>query len=73
MKNKSDGAKSVIDKMNSATDSGLVEHVISTWVQYRKDMKKAEELEAMLNQLHVPEPTCQHHMFISMNMLTANV
>merc|ERR1712159_462818 len=33
MKNKSDGAKSVIDKMNSATDSGLVEHVISTWVQ----------------------------------------
>merc|ERR1712216_1015940 len=41
MKNKSDGAKSVIDKMNSATDSGLVEHVISTWVQYRKDMKKA--------------------------------
>merc|ERR1711977_620301 len=47
MKNKSDGAKSVIDKMNSATDSGLVEHVISTWVQYRKDMKKAEELEAM--------------------------
>jgi len=49
MKNKSDGAKSVIDKMNSATDSGLVEHVISTWVQYRKDMKKAEELEAMLN------------------------
>merc|ERR1719420_1016287 len=49
MKNKSDGAKSVIDKMNSATDSGLVEHVISTWIQYRKDMKKAEELEAMLN------------------------
>merc|ERR1711959_349561 len=49
MKNKSDGAKSVIDKMNSATDSGLVEHVISSWVQYRKDMKKAEEMEAILN------------------------
>merc|ERR1712054_734644 len=49
MKNKSDGAKSVIDKMNSATDSGLVEHVISTWVQYRKDLKKAEEMEAILN------------------------
>merc|ERR1712193_191862 len=48
MKNKSDGAKSVIDKMNSATDSGLVEHVISTWVQYYKDLKKAEEMEAML-------------------------
>merc|ERR1719163_2109073 len=49
MKNKSDGAKSVIDKMNSATDSGLVEHVISTWVQYYKDLKKAEEMEAILN------------------------
>merc|ERR1712224_105702 len=49
MKNKSDGAKSVIDKMNSATDSGLVEHVISTWVQYYKDQKKAEEMEAILN------------------------
>merc|ERR1719387_1904708 len=49
MKSKSDGAKSVIDKMNSATDSGLVEHVISTWVQYYKDLKKAEEMEAILN------------------------
>merc|ERR1712072_544623 len=49
MKNKSDGAKSVIDKMNSATDSGLVEHVVSTWVQYFKDVKKAEELEAIMN------------------------
>merc|ERR1719359_886767 len=49
MKSKSDGAKSVIDRMNSATDSGLVEHVISTWVQYFKDMKKAEEMEAILN------------------------
>merc|ERR1712100_403207 len=48
MKNKSDGAKSVIDKMNSATDSGLVEHVISTWVQYRKEKKKAEEMEALI-------------------------
>jgi hypothetical protein len=35
--------------MNSATDSGLVEHVISTWVQYYKDMKKAEEMEALIN------------------------
>merc|ERR1719152_971444 len=49
MKNKSDGAKSVIDRMNSATDTGLVEHVISTWVQYYKDLKKAEEMERMLN------------------------
>merc|ERR1712182_46115 len=40
MKSKSDGARGVIDKMNAATDSGLVEHVISTWVQYYKDMKR---------------------------------
>jgi len=49
MKSKSEGAKGIIDKMNSATDSGLVEHVISTWVQYQKEKKKAEEMEAMLN------------------------
>merc|ERR1711904_750322 len=49
MKQKSEGAKGIIDRMNSATDSGLVEHVISTWVQYYKDKKKAEEMEAMLN------------------------
>merc|ERR1719388_656966 len=49
MKSKKDGATGVIEKMNAATDSGLVEHVISTWCQYYKDMKKAEEMEAMLN------------------------
>merc|ERR1719420_961280 len=49
MKGKSEGAKGIIDRMNSATDTGLVEHVISTWVQYWKDLKKAEEMEAMLN------------------------
>merc|ERR1719335_1509268 len=49
MKSKSEGAKGVIDRMNAATDSGLVEHVISTWVQYFKDQKKAEEMEAILN------------------------
>merc|ERR1712193_339937 len=48
MKTKSEGAKGVIDRMNAATDSGLVEHVISTWIQYYKDVKKAEEMEAML-------------------------
>merc|ERR1719424_521416 len=35
--------------MNAATDSGLVEHVMSTWGQHFKDMKKAEEMEAILN------------------------
>merc|ERR1719482_1431852 len=49
MKQKSEGAKGIIEKMNSATDSGLVEHVISTWAQYFRDMKKAEEMEAILN------------------------
>merc|ERR1719388_503604 len=49
MKNKKDGAASVIDRMNAATDSGLVEHVISTWIQNYKDDKKAQEMEAMLN------------------------
>merc|ERR550514_717865 len=49
MKSKSEGAKGVIDKMNSATDSGLVEHVVSTWIQYRKDEKKAQEMEELLN------------------------
>jgi len=49
MKSKSEGAKGVIEKMNAATDSGLVEHVISTWIQYWNDLKKAEEMEAILN------------------------
>jgi hypothetical protein len=49
MKSKSEGAKGIIDRMNAATDSGLVEHVISTWVQYWNDLKKAEEMEAILN------------------------
>merc|ERR1719420_176834 len=49
MKTKSEGAKGIIDRMNAATDSGLVEHVISTWVAYWNDKKKAEEMEAMLS------------------------
>merc|ERR1712193_325904 len=49
MKGRSEGAKGIIDRMNSATDSGLVEHVVSTWVQYYKDLKKAEEMEALIN------------------------
>ena len=49
MKSKKDGASGIIDKMNAATDSGLVEHVISTWIQFHKDEKKAAEMEAMLN------------------------
>merc|ERR1719407_394491 len=48
MKQKSEGAKGIIDKMNSSTNSGLVEHVMSTWIQWRKEKKKAEEMEALI-------------------------
>merc|ERR1711865_679764 len=49
MKGKSEGAKGVLDRMNASTDSGLLEHIVSTWVQYQKDKKKAEEMQAMLD------------------------
>jgi len=48
MKQKKDGAKAVLDKMNASTDSGLVEHVISTWCQYYKDDKDAKKMEALM-------------------------
>merc|ERR1719313_2553730 len=64
MKNKSDGAKSVIDKMNSATDSGLVEHVISTWVQYYKDLKKAGAMSAGQKAQAVKEYGLYIHSFL---------
>eukprot|EP00746_Dinoflagellata_sp_MGD_P125504 gnl/MRDRNA2_/MRDRNA2_60266_c0_seq1.p1 gnl/MRDRNA2_/MRDRNA2_60266_c0~~gnl/MRDRNA2_/MRDRNA2_60266_c0_seq1.p1 ORF type:complete len:530 (+),score=168.91 gnl/MRDRNA2_/MRDRNA2_60266_c0_seq1:90-1679(+) len=48
MKQKKDGAKQVLDKMNSATDSGLVEHVMSTWAQKFKDDKEARRMEAIM-------------------------
>merc|ERR1711881_445867 len=41
MKQKKDGAAAVLDKMNSATDSGLVEHVMSTWATQFKENKEA--------------------------------
>jgi len=48
LKQKKDGAKAVLDKMNSATDSGLVEHVISTWAQHYNDQKEALKMEAIM-------------------------
>lgn len=48
MKAKKDGAKAVLDKMNASTDSGLLEHVISTWGQHYKDEKEAKKLEEMM-------------------------
>merc|ERR1719321_2561046 len=48
MKQKKEGAKQVLDKMNAATDSGLVEHVMSTWVQHYKDDQESRKMEAMM-------------------------
>merc|ERR1719158_1658775 len=48
MKSKSEGARGIIDRMNAATDTGLTEHVISTWVAHYKDKKEAEKMQAML-------------------------
>merc|ERR1711904_765022 len=48
MKQKKEGAKSVLDKMNAATDSGLLELVISNWCQNYKDNKEAAKMEALM-------------------------
>merc|ERR1719240_571721 len=48
LKQKKDGAKAVLEKMNSATDSGLVEHVMSTWAQAYKDKLEAAKMEALM-------------------------
>merc|ERR1719230_2009381 len=48
LKKKKENAKGVLDKMNAATDSGLVEHVISSWCQMYSDNKKAAELERIM-------------------------
>merc|ERR1719217_1297317 len=45
---KKEKAQSIIDKMNASTDSGLVEHVVSTWCQMYSDNKKAAELERVM-------------------------
>jgi hypothetical protein len=48
MKKKKDEAKNVLDKMNSATDSGLCEHVMSTWAQNFRDDAEARKMEEMM-------------------------
>merc|ERR1719158_936358 len=48
MAKKKDGAKAVLDKMNAATDSGLCEHVMSTWCQSYKDDKEARKMEELM-------------------------
>jgi hypothetical protein len=48
MAKKKDEAKSVLDRMNASTDSGLVEHVMSTWAQNFKDDAEARKMEEMM-------------------------
>merc|ERR1719265_1576323 len=45
---KKDEAKSVLDRMNSSTDSGLVEHVMSTWAQQFRDNQEALKMERIM-------------------------
>merc|ERR1739848_369403 len=45
---KKEGAKAVLDKMNASTDSGLCEHVISTWCQHYRDEKDARKMEELM-------------------------
>jgi hypothetical protein len=48
MKKKKDEAKGVLDRMNSSTDSGLQEHIMSTWCQYFKDTMEAMKMERIM-------------------------
>jgi len=45
---KKDEAKGVLDRMNASTDSGLVEHVMSTWAQKFKDDIEARKMELIM-------------------------
>jgi len=49
MKQKKAGATGVLDRMNAATDSGLVEHIMSTWAAQFVEDKKAKQMEEMMN------------------------
>merc|ERR1719160_689938 len=48
MAKKKEGAKQVLDKMNAATDSGLVEHVMSSWAQKYREDQEARKMEAIM-------------------------
>jgi len=49
MKGHQENAKGLLDKMSSGTDSGLVNNVISAWVQQYAEDKRERELEEVLN------------------------
>merc|ERR1712025_207713 len=48
MAKKKEEAKAVLDKMNTATDSGLVEHVMSTWATFFKEREEAMKMERIM-------------------------
>merc|ERR1719171_86514 len=48
LKKKKDDAKGVLDRMNAATDSGLVEHCISSWCQKYKEDKEAKQMDELM-------------------------
>jgi len=48
MEKKKNEATGVLDRMNAATDSGLLEHIVSTWIQFRKDDLEAKKMEEMM-------------------------
>jgi hypothetical protein len=48
MAKKKDEAKAVLDKMNSSTDSGLMEHVMSTWCQKFKEDEESRKMELIM-------------------------
>merc|ERR1719272_1647136 len=48
LKKKKEGSAGIIDKMNAATDSGLLEHITSTWVQNFKDEKEGKKMAEMM-------------------------
>jgi len=45
---KKEGAKQVLDRMNASTDSGLVEHVMSTWAQAFKEDQESRKMEEIM-------------------------
>lgn len=48
MKKQNEGAKSVLNRMSSATDSGLIQACFQGWVEEFQEQKKAMEFEHMM-------------------------
>lgn len=49
MKKQNEGAKSVLTRMSTASDTGLIDSCFKGWVEVFVETKKANELEDMLN------------------------